>query len=154
VPFVERLVGDYRQRLLTLLAAVGLVLLIACGNVANLLLARGAAGQWRVVRQLLTESPVLALCAADIGLAIARGFIAVAIGAGVGLAGALAATRVLSSQLVNASATDPATIAAVIATLIGVAKPQQSTRHAPYSPIKQPRVTRCRSLMSEFNVGV
>jgi putative ABC transport system permease protein len=106
----------YRTTINVLGGAVALILLIACVNVAGLLLARGAArqselavraslgaGRGRLIGQLLVESVVLAIPGAVLGVFLA--------------CGALLATRVIESFLFETTPTDPVTLAAVAVTL-------------------------------------
>jgi putative ABC transport system permease protein len=125
VPLLDQLVQPVRRAILVLWAVVGAVLLIACANIANLALGRGAgreseiairaavgAGRARLVRQLVTESTTIALVGGAVGLLLAHWGIPL-----------LVALSPLGTPRIGAVALDPAVVAftLVVATMTGLA---------------------------------
>jgi len=145
IPLLEQQIGDIKIALWVMLGAIGLVLLIACGNVANLLLARASArqreiavrqalgvGRWRLTRQLLTESLLLALAGGIAGLALASGALRLLIAASATSFPRVAETRmdlgVLAFTLLVSLATG---------ILFGLAPAFQFVRHTTYDTLKE-----------------
>jgi predicted permease len=145
IPLLEEQIGDIKTALWVLMAAVGLVLLIACANVANLLLVHASgrereialrqalgAGRWRLARQLLTESVILGLAGGLAGLALAYWALRLLIG----LSGA-GFPRVADSRMDLPVLVFTALVSLATGILFGLAPAFHSTRQAAYEALKE-----------------
>jgi predicted permease len=149
IPFTEFVYGNVRTPLMILLGAVGFVLLIACSNVAGLLLARASgrtkefavrtamgASPWRLARQTLTESIVLAAGGMALGLAIAGGVLRALLALA---PGNLATGLAISMDRYVLAFT--ALLAGVSAIIFGIAPAWRIARIDPQKNLKQGRGT-------------
>jgi putative ABC transport system permease protein len=166
----DDLIRDVKPALLVIMAAVGLLLVIACVNVTNLMLARGAQRQGelatraalgarpaRLIRQLLTESILLALGGGALGLLLARGGVRVLVAlAPVDLPRA-GNIRVDTVAYVFAFA-----IAVLVGVAVGMVPALYASRRAPQAALKESsrttahghQVTRCALVVSEIAVAL
>jgi ABC-type antimicrobial peptide transport system permease subunit len=117
IPLLEKYVRDIRRTLYVLLSAVGFVLLIACANVASLMLARAAARE----KEMALRTALGASAGDVLRLVVWQGMKIVAAGVGLGLAGAFALTRLMKALLFEVSATDPITFISIGLLLAGAA---------------------------------
>jgi putative ABC transport system permease protein len=144
IPLLEQQVGDIKTALWVLMGAVGLVLLIACANVANLLLVRASArereiavrqalgvSRWRLMRQLLTESTILGLMGGVIGLLFGYGALRLLI-----LLSATSFPRVLEARMDIRVLVFTMLVALATGILFGLA-PAFSTRHVTHDALKE-----------------
>ncbi len=144
-PLIDMVVGRIKPALRMLMIAVGLVLLIACANVANLVLSRSAArqrelalrtalgaGRGRIVRQLLTESLVLALAGGVLGVVIAIGGVKLLLALEPGSVPRLMDIRVDTTVLLFALG-----VSVLTGVLFGLGPALQSGSSAPVSALRE-----------------